>query len=112
MFKAQLSVQLNDIMTNVDVNGDALLSRFELLIKMRHQRKYADFLKLPPRIKEGDGTYAKFIAKFLEIDHSRDGFISEAELEEYFRGQERKDRALASSTTGVASRPSSAVVAQ
>jgi hypothetical protein len=175
-------VQLNDIMANVDVNRDRLLSRFELLVRMRKDRKYVDFLRLPPCIKarrleprlvvsrvrrcalrlcccsawchrskhthvhsregalggllsqstnrphhcdldlgrtqalhhlytcarsgcskyqiarqeakaqERDGSYAKFIEKFLEIDKSRDGLISEAELEAFFRGAEVAQR--------------------
>jgi hypothetical protein len=78
--------QVNRIMKNVDQNGDRQVSRRELLVKMRQDRKYADFLKLPPHIRERDGTFRIFTAFFLSLDNSQDGFIDEAELSDHFGG--------------------------
>ena len=77
-------------MTSVDASQDGRMSRSELLIRIRRNRKYADFLKMPPRIKAGDGTYDKFVELFLQINVARDGYITRNELAHYL-GVEPKE---------------------
>lgn len=70
-------------MRAVDTDKDGLLSKKEYLTKIRRDRKYADFLKMPVRIRESDGTLDKFNDIFQNINSSRTGFVTENELAEY-----------------------------
>lgn len=70
-------------MKNVDTDRDGLISRKEYLTKIRKDRKYADFLKMPPRITQGDGTLEKFVETFEAINCSRNGRFSTNELALY-----------------------------
>lgn len=76
-------MQVRAITANVDSNGDRRLSRKEVLVRCRADRRYADLLKLPPRIREADGTFARFTNLFLAMNLSRSGFVTEGELAEY-----------------------------
>ena len=67
----------------MDANKDQRLSRKEVLAQCRADRRYADLLKLPPHVREADGTFARFTATFLEMNTSRTGFVTESELAEY-----------------------------
>lgn len=67
-------------MARADRNGDKQISRREVLLLMRSDRKYADFLKLPPTIRQADGTFQKFIDFFVSLDTSLDGLIDADEL--------------------------------
>lgn len=70
-------------MKNVDADKDGRVTRKEYLTKIRKDRKYADFLKMPPRIRQGDGTLEKFIDTFQAINCSRTGRFSANELAFY-----------------------------
>lgn len=82
-FTVRQHAQVEDIMKAVDANGDGMLSRREYLVRIRRDRKYADFLRMPPRVKQADGTLHKFVQIFLEINISRTGFITRNELAAY-----------------------------
>jgi hypothetical protein len=73
-------VQVHEIMKAVDSNHDHVLSRQEYLACIRRDRKVADFVKMPPRIKQADGSLDQFISIFEAINVSRTGFITESEL--------------------------------
>ena len=47
-------------------------------------------MKMPPRIKVGDGSYDEFIRIFLEINVARDGFVTRNELAHHL-GVESKE---------------------
>ena len=54
-----------------------------MLTRCRADRRYADLLKLPPRVREADGTFARFTATFMEMNKSRTGYVTQNELAEY-----------------------------
>lgn len=76
-------LQVREIMRNVDTDKDGRVSRKEYLTKIRKDRKYADFLKMPPRIRQGDGTLEKFIETFQDINCLQNGRFSVNELAFY-----------------------------
>jgi hypothetical protein len=76
-------VQVRDIMKNVDMDGDLLVSKKEYLVKIRHDRKYADILKMPPRVRQADGTLEQFFDIFHAINCSRTGKFTQNELAHY-----------------------------
>lgn len=76
-------VQVRDIMKNVDGDGNGIVSKKEYLVKIRTDRKYADFLKMPPRIRQSDGTLDRFFDIFHAINISRTGTITTNELAYY-----------------------------
>jgi hypothetical protein len=78
-----MGIQVKAITANVDANGDRRLSRKEVLVRCRADRRYADLLKLPPRIREADGTFARFTNIFLAMNVLRTGYVTEGELAEY-----------------------------
>jgi len=77
------AAQVWDIMRAVDADGDGRLSRREFLAKIRRDRKYADFLRMPPRIKAGDGSLERFTEIFAAINAACDGYIPQNELAAY-----------------------------
>lgn len=77
------AVQVKDIMKNVDMDGDSLISKKEYLVKIRKDRKYADFLKMPPRVCQADGTLEQFFDIFHAINCSRTGKFTRNELAHY-----------------------------
>ena len=98
-YHAMLSeVQVRDIMKNVDVNGDGLVSKMEYLDTIRKDRKYADFLKMPPRICQADGTLEQFFDIFHAINCSRSGKFTQNELAHYLgckpRGELLSERSV------------------
>ncbi len=44
---------------------------------------YADHLKMPARIRAGDGTFDTFLSKFITINRSGLGYVSCQELAAY-----------------------------
>lgn len=45
--------RLRKLLTALDVNGDGVVSRRDMLLAFRRDRQLADHLKMPPRIKVG-----------------------------------------------------------
>lgn len=86
-------VQVRDIMKNVDSNGDGFVSKMEYLVKIRKDRKYADFLKMPPRVCQADGTLEQFFDIFHAINYSRTGKFTQNELALYLGCHPRVDLA-------------------
>lgn len=75
--------QVRTISSQLDANKDQRLSRKEVLVRCRADRRYADLLKLPPHVREADGTFARFTQCFMEMNTSRTGYVTENELAEY-----------------------------
>jgi Ca2+-binding EF-hand superfamily protein len=70
-------------MKHVDLDGDGLVSKKEYLVKIRKDRKFADFLKMPVRVRQADGTLERFIEMFQAINCSRTGRFTTNELAYY-----------------------------
>lgn len=97
-------------MKNVDENGDGLISKKDYLATIRRDRKYADFLKMPPRISQADGTLEQFFDIFHAINYSRTGKFTQNELA-YYLGCKPKpeltsERSIAASDTASVGRNS------
>ncbi|GLC73170.1 hypothetical protein PLESTF_001343000 [Pleodorina starrii] len=72
-----------DIFKTLDKALDGSVTRREILTAFRRNRQHADILKCPPRIRQHDGTWERFIEVFLQIDTSKGGFFSFNELAAY-----------------------------
>lgn len=51
-----------------------------MLVAFRHNRQHADHLKIPARIRLHDGSYDKFVERFLAIDWGKLGSFDFSEL--------------------------------
>ncbi|KAG2493820.1 hypothetical protein HYH03_008038 [Edaphochlamys debaryana] len=72
-----------EIFRAMDKNVDGCVCRREILAAFRRNRQHADILKCPPRIRQNDGTFDKFIDIFLQIDSTKLGTFTFNELAAY-----------------------------
>lgn len=62
----------------------------------------ADHLKMPAKIRAGDGTFNAFLTKFIAINRSGLGFVGLEELAAYFASLAAANRSTSSNSTGSA----------
>ncbi|WIA19886.1 hypothetical protein OEZ85_005786 [Tetradesmus obliquus] len=72
--------RLRKLLTALDVNGDGVVSRRDMLLAFRRDRQLADHLKMPPRIKAGDGSFDKFLSRFIAINSDGLGYVDLVQL--------------------------------
>jgi len=68
----------------IDVNGDGVLSRIEVIKAVRTHKRVRALLKLPHQIRQEDGTRDAFEMVFQQIDTDDSKTISAYEFESYF----------------------------
>lgn len=89
----------------LDVDDNGVLTRRELLLVTRHDRKLCDAIRFPLRVRQGDATFAHFNAKFLTMNEDKLGHVNMAQFIAYMRTARPPPSSEASKIT-VGSQPS------
>lgn len=60
----------------MDLDDDGFITRRELVVSMRRDRKMADTLRFPIRVRSGDNSFDNFNQKFLIMNDDKLGHVS------------------------------------
>lgn len=75
--------ELTEKFKRLDRNGDGSITRTDIITTLRKHKDIAEFLDLPSRIKQEDGTMWKVIKWWHNVDIKDNGKITKDELEAY-----------------------------